>query len=45
MAVFEYIESWYNPNRRHSSIGYLPPVHYEKRFKDSREIPSPNLST
>ena len=45
MAVFDYIESWYNPNRRHSSIGYLSPVHYEKRFKDSREIPSPNLST
>ena len=45
MAVFEYIESWYNPNRRHSSIGYLSPVHYEKRFKDSLVIPSPNLST
>jgi putative transposase len=45
MAVFDYIESWYNPNRRHSSIGYLSPVHYEMRFKDSREIPSPNLST
>ena len=26
MAVFEWIEGWYNPHRRHSSLGriYLP---------------------
>jgi hypothetical protein len=23
MAVFEFIEEWYNPHRRHSAIGYL----------------------
>jgi putative transposase len=23
MAVFEFIESFYNPRRRHSSLGYL----------------------
>jgi putative transposase len=28
-AIFEWIESWYNPRRRHSSIGMLSPVDYE----------------
>ena len=29
-AVFEYIEVWYNRQRRHSSLGYLSPVAYEQ---------------
>jgi putative transposase len=29
LAVFEWIEAWYNPKRRHSSIGSLSPVDYE----------------
>lgn len=28
-AVFDFIEGWYNPHRRHSSIGYASPVRYE----------------
>ena len=28
-AVFEYIEVWYNRQRRHSSLGYLSPAAYE----------------
>ena len=32
-AVFSFIEGWYNPHRRHSSIGYLSPVNYEQRLK------------
>jgi putative transposase len=28
-AIFEWIECWYNPKRRHSSIGMLSPVDYE----------------
>ena len=28
-AIFEYIEAWYNPRRRHSALGYLSPVDYE----------------
>jgi putative transposase len=31
-AIFEYIEAFYNPRRRHSSIGYLSPVEFESRF-------------
>ena len=28
--VFDYIERFYNPRRRHSTIGYLSPVEFEK---------------
>jgi putative transposase len=30
-AIFEWIEGWYNPRRRHTSIGDLGPVDYERR--------------
>jgi hypothetical protein len=30
-AVFTFIEGFYNPRRRHSSIGYLSPIDYEHR--------------
>lgn len=29
-AIFEWIEAWYNPHRRHTSIGSLSPNDYEK---------------
>jgi putative transposase len=29
-AVFEYIETFYNPLRLHSTLDYLSPVNYEK---------------
>jgi putative transposase len=29
-ALFEYIEGWYNRQRRHSSLGYRSPVQYEQ---------------
>jgi len=31
LAVFEFIEGWYNPHRRHSSIGYESPISYERK--------------
>jgi len=30
LAVFEYIEIWYNKKRRHSALGYLSPESYEQ---------------
>ena len=35
MAIFEWIEGWYNPHRRHSSIGYRSPVNYERAHERS----------
>lgn len=29
-AVFEFIEAWYNPHRRHSALGYLSPNEFER---------------
>jgi transposase InsO family protein len=31
LVVFDYIETFYNPTRRHSSLGYLSPVAFEKQ--------------
>ncbi|MCG8468711.1 MAG: IS3 family transposase [Gemmatimonadetes bacterium] len=31
MAVFDFIEGWYNPHRRHSALGQLSPLNYESR--------------
>jgi putative transposase len=37
-AIFEFIEGWYNPHRRHSSLGYDSPVDYERRHHVAAEI-------
>ena len=29
-AIFDWIEAWYNPARRHSRLGYLSPDQYEQ---------------
>lgn len=31
LEVFDFIEGWYNPRRRHSALGYLAPNIYERR--------------
>ena len=30
LAIFDWLEGWYNPHRRHSSLGYRSPVNYER---------------
>lgn len=32
-AIFEFIEVWYNRQRRHSSLNYLSPVQYEAQHR------------
>ncbi len=34
--VFGYIEGFYNPHRRHSSLGNLSPAEYERRLEQER---------
>jgi putative transposase len=34
-AIFEWIECWYNPKRRHSSIGMYSPVTFEAQHTES----------
>jgi len=41
LAIFEWIEGWYNPDRRHSSIGYLSPNEFERRHAPSGELGAP----
>ena len=31
-AIFEWIEAWYNPRRRHSKISYRSPVEHERLY-------------
>jgi putative transposase len=30
-AIFEFIEGWYNPRRRHSTLAYLSPTEFERQ--------------
>ena len=38
LEVFKFIEGWYNPRRRHSSIGYVSPVVYENRHVEAKKL-------
>jgi putative transposase len=41
MAVFEFIEGWYNPQRRHSALDYLSPINYERSHYSEQSSASP----
>jgi putative transposase len=37
--VFDYIEMFYNPRRRHSTLGQISPVEFEKRYAALAKCP------
>jgi len=45
LAIFEYIEGWYNPYRRHSALQYKSPINYEKLMAQNAQVESSILST
>lgn len=44
MAVFAFIEGWYNVRRRHSALAYASPLEYERQHRVAAESPSLQLS-
>ncbi len=38
LRVFQFIEGWYNPRRRHSGIEYLSPNNYERRYEERMKL-------
>lgn len=45
IALFDYIEAWYNPHRRHSALGQLSPVNFERRAVAAVAARDPQLPT
>ncbi len=44
MSVFDFIEAFYNPGRRHSALDYLNPAEYERRHYPELSCPSDHPS-
>ena len=45
MAIFEWIEGWYNPHRRHSGLGYRSPVNFERAHYQAQDRKQEHLPT
>lgn len=38
MAIFRFIEGWYNPHRRHSALGHRSPIAYEQLMSSTPAV-------
>ena len=38
LAIFTWIEFWYNPTRRHFGLGYLSPNNFERKLNEKNQI-------
>lgn len=38
LSIFEYVEVFYNRQRKHSTLGYLSPVAFEKQWQQLQEV-------
>ena len=43
--LFDYIETFYNPKRLHSSLGYLSPLEFEKQFFTAKLTVTPLVTS
>ena len=43
LAVFAWIESWYNPHRRHSALNYLSPNNFERKHQENTINPETQI--
>lgn len=41
MAIFQWLEGWYNPHRRHSALGYLSPINFGVFSRICGSLPAP----
>ncbi len=41
LAVFDYLEGFYNPHRRHSALGQLSPANFERNHQPAYAAAQP----